>query len=326
MHCPAPSGSGRVVTVTTDLASPPTAGIRLTGLTKSFRSPAGPVHAVRGVDLTVTPGETIALLGPNGAGKSTTIDLLLGLQRPDSGEVSLFGMTPDEAVRRGAIGAMLQTGEVLRDLSVRELVDMMASLYPRPLPVDDVVTMAGLTEVAERRTHRLSGGQTQRLRFAIAMVSDPDLLVLDEPTVALDVEARREFWSVIRSFAARGRTVVFATHYLDEADAHADRIVLMSRGTVVADGPATELKAMVGARTIRATLDVGTGHGVDGLDRLPGVVSLERQGGSVTLRCSDSDTALRALLAARPDARDLEVTGAGLEDAFLQLTTEEPAR
>ncbi len=308
---------------TASLESPPTTGIRLSGLTKSFRSPVGPVHAVRGVDLAIAQGETVALLGPNGAGKSTTIDLLLGLLTPDTGAVSLFGTAPADAVRRGAIGAMLQTGDVLRDLSVRELVDMMGSLYPRPLPVDEVLALAGLSEVAGRRTHRLSGGQTQRLRFAVAMVSNPNLLVLDEPTVALDVEARRDFWAVIRAFAARGRTVVFATHYLDEADAYADRIVLMSQGRVVADGPPTELKAMVGSRTIRATVDDGD---IAALAALPGVVSLQRQGEAITLRCSDSDAALRALLAARLDARDIEVSGAGLEEAFLQLTTEEAAR
>ena len=170
-------------------------------------------------------------------------------------------MTPSDAIAAGAVGAMLQVGSVIQDLSVRELVTMMASLYPSPLPVDDAIALAKIEDLVGRKTTRLSGGQTQRLRFALALVSNPDLLVLDEPTVALDVEARREFWTTMREFASRGKTVVFATHYLEEADAYADRIILMAHGRVVADGPATEIKATVGMRTIRATLpDAGPGQ------------------------------------------------------------------
>jgi ABC-2 type transport system ATP-binding protein len=300
-----------------DLHARPDAGIALRSLTKTFRSPAGPVRAVRGVDLDIAPGETVALLGPNGAGKSTTIDMMLGLLPPDEGTVRIFGMTPREAVERGAIGAMLQSGQVVRDLSVRELVDMMASLYPNPLPVDEVLRLTGLTEIAKRRTHRLSGGQSQRVRAAVALVSNPDLLVLDEPTVAMDVEGRRDFWATMRRFASSGRTVVFATHYLEEADTYADRIVLLARGRVVADGPANELKAMVGLRTIRATLPRAD---LAALRALPGVSEADQLGESVVLRCSDSDAALRALLPAYPAARDVEVSSAGLEQAFLQLT------
>ncbi|HJQ44365.1 MAG TPA: ABC transporter ATP-binding protein [Jatrophihabitantaceae bacterium] len=293
------------------------AGIDLRGLTKSFRTPAGMVHAVRGVDISIAPGETVALLGPNGAGKSTTIDMMLGLLPPDAGSVHLFGMSPQDAVKRGAIGAMLQTGQVVRDLTVRELVDMMASLYPNPMSVDEVLDLAGVRDIADRRTHRLSGGQSQRVRCAVALVSNPDLLVLDEPTVAMDVEARRAFWSTMRTFASRGKTVVFATHYLEEADTNADRILLMARGRIVADGPANELKAMVGQRTIRTTL---AGVDIDTLRGLPGVTDVQRLGESVVLHCSDSDAALRALLLSEPAARDIEVTSAGLEQAFLQLT------
>jgi ABC-2 type transport system ATP-binding protein len=307
----------------TQVASPVGTGIALTGLTKSFRTPQGPVHAVRGVDILIAPGETVALLGPNGAGKSTTIDMLLGLLRPDTGTVTLFGLTPQEAISAGAIGAMLQTGAVLRDLSVRELIDMMRSLYPNPLSVDETMELANITDLADRKTQKLSGGQTQRVRFAVALVSNPDLLVLDEPTVAMDVEARRDFWATMRSFTSRGKTVIFATHYLEEADAYADRIVLMARGQIVADGPATEIKATVGLRTIRATLpnaDLAT------LSALPGVTNVEQHGEAVLLSCSDSDAALRAFLPAFPQARDFEVIGAGLEEAFLRLTgDQEPA-
>jgi ABC-2 type transport system ATP-binding protein len=288
--------------------------IDLRGLTKSF----GPVQAVRGVDISIPRGQTIALLGPNGAGKSTTIDMVLGLLPPDAGSASIFGRSPHAAVAAGAIGAMLQTGAVIRDVTVRELIAMMASLYPRPLDVDEVIGLVGLGEIAERRTERLSGGQTQRVRFAIALVCDPELLVLDEPTVAMDVEGRRAFWTTMREFAARGKTVVFATHYLDEADDYADRAVLMASGRVVADGPPTEIKARVGSRVIRATLP---GVAEPELAALAGVTAAERRGESIVLRCADSDAAIRALLAAHPGARDIEITGAGLEEAFLELTT-----
>ncbi|HZP73943.1 MAG TPA: ABC transporter ATP-binding protein [Gaiellaceae bacterium] len=296
-------------------------GIELRGIEKTYRAAHGPVRAVRGIDVKVAPGETVALLGPNGAGKSTTIDMLLGLQQPDAGDVSVFGLAPDKAVAAGRVGAMLQTGGLLRDLTVRELVTMMGSLYPNALGVDKALEHARVTELADRRTERLSGGETQRVRFAIGLVSNPDLLVLDEPTVGLDVEARHAFWTTVRDFASQGKTVLFATHYLDEADAYADRAVLMARGSVVADGPTTEIKAMVGARTLRATLPDVT---PDELLRLPGVTHAERRGEAVTLSCADSDAAIRALIAAYPAARDFEIRGAGLEEAFLRLTVDAP--
>ncbi|HVW18341.1 MAG TPA: ABC transporter ATP-binding protein [Solirubrobacteraceae bacterium] len=296
------------------------ASVELRGLVKSFRTPHGDVRAVRGVDVAIETGETVALLGPNGAGKSTTIDMALGLLRPDEGEVTLFGRSSSDAIEAGLIGAMLQSGSLIRDLRVRELVAMIAALYPDPLGVEEVLELTGLTEVAEQMTHKLSGGQTQRVRFAVAIVSNPELLVLDEPTVALDVEGRRQFWTTMRAFAARGKTVVFATHYLDEADAYADRAVLMAHGRVVADGPTTEIKALVGSRTIRATLpDVPD----DELRALPGVTAGERRGEAIVLACSDSDAAIRALLERFPAARDIEIQGAGLEEAFVALTSGE---
>jgi ABC-2 type transport system ATP-binding protein len=293
------------------------AGIDLQGLTKTFRTPSGPVRAVRGIDIAIAPGETVALLGPNGAGKSTTIDMLLGLAEPDAGTVSLFGGTPADAIASGRVGAMLQTGGLLRDLTVRELVSMMAVLYPRPLGVDEVLELTGLQGTAAQRTEKLSGGQAQRVRFACALVSNPDLLVLDEPTVAMDVEGRHAFWLTMRGFASRGTTIVFATHYLEEADAFADRAVLMAYGRVVADGPTTEIKARVGSRTIRATLP---GVPDASLLALAGVATVERRGEAITLRCSDSDAAIRALLATHPAVSDVEISGAGLEEAFLELT------
>jgi ABC-2 type transport system ATP-binding protein len=289
------------------------AGVSLAGLEKSY----GEIHAVRGVDLHIEPGETVAILGPNGAGKSTTIDMLLGLSRPDRGSVSLFGVDPADAVAAGAIGAMLQTGSLIGQLTIRELVTLTASLYPEPLPVADVLALTGLADIANQRTEKLSGGQTQRVRFAVAIVANPDLLVLDEPTVALDVEGRHAFWGAMRAFAQGGKTVVFATHYLEEADAFADRIVLMAHGRIVADGSSTEIKARVGMKTIRVTLPDAP---LAELSALPGVVSAEQHGEGVTLTCGDSDTALRALLAGFADARDIEVLGANLEAAFLALT------
>jgi ABC-2 type transport system ATP-binding protein len=289
------------------------AAVRLRSLRKTY----GSVVAVDGLDLDIAPGETVALLGPNGAGKSTTIDMLLGLSIPDSGEVSLYGRDPQAAVQAGYVGAMLQSGGVPGDLTVGELAGLVASLHRHAMPVGAALERAGVADLARRRAGKLSGGQTQRVRFALALIPDPDLLVLDEPTAGLDVASRRAFWTTMRQQAQAGKTVLFATHYLEEADADADRIVLMRSGRVVADGAATEIKAMAGGRTIRATLP---GAYRDALAALPGVTSVDVHGDAVLLACSDSDTALRALLAAEPRARDIEVSGAGLEDAFVALT------
>jgi ABC-2 type transport system ATP-binding protein len=292
-------------------------GIELTGLRKTYRTSEGPIEAVRGIDLDIARGETVALLGPNGAGKSTTLDMLLGLTRPDAGRVTLFGRPPEQAVASGAVGAMLQSGALMRDLTVRELLLQIASLYPRAEDVDRTLELVGIREIANQRTQKLSGGQSQRVRFALALLTNADLLVLDEPTVGMDVESRHAFWTTMRGLASGGRTVLFATHYLEEADEFADRVVLMAHGEVVADGSPSEIKAKVGLRTIRAALpDVA----LEELERLPGVSSAERRGAGVVLACTDSDAAIRALLAAYPQARDIEIGGGSLEEAFLELT------
>lgn len=303
--------AAELVVVTT--ARPDRPGIELASLTKSY----GHVQAVRGVDLAITAGETVALLGPNGAGKSTTIDLLLGLSQPDSGSVTVFGTSPGEAAGSGWISGMLQSGSPPEHLRVREFVKLVASYYPHPLGVDDVLRASGALEFADQWTTKLSGGQAQRVRFAAALVSDADFLVLDEPTAGIDVEGRHEFWEVMRAVAARGKTIVFATHYLEEADAFADRIVLITGGRIIADGSATEIKAKAGSRSIRATL-----RGVDAgkLSELPGVISTQRHGDAVVLACSDADAALAALFASFPEVRDVEARGGTLEDAFLELT------
>jgi ABC-2 type transport system ATP-binding protein len=291
----------------------PQNAVQLTGLTKRF----GQLTAVDALDLTIGRGEVVALLGPNGAGKSTTIDMLLGLTRPDAGTVRLYDEPPAAAIATGRVGALLQSGGLLPDLTAAETVALAASLLPKHRSLSSVLQRAGVTEFAKQRVGRLSGGQQQRVRFAIALVGEPDLLVLDEPTAALDVEGRRAFWAAMRAETAKGRTVVFATHYLEEADAYADRIVLLRAGRIVADGTAGEIRAVVSGRTIRATLP---GADPSRLAALPGADQAEVRGDTVLLHCSDSDAALRALLAQTP-ARDVEVVARGLEDAFIALTT-----
>ncbi|MFI8965063.1 ATP-binding cassette domain-containing protein [Streptomyces sp. NPDC053493] len=286
--------------------------------TKSY----GNVRAVDGVDLTIRRGETVALLGRNGAGKSTTINLLLGLDEPDSGRVRLFGEAPARAVAAGRIGAMLQDTRPVTRVTVRELVDFVARAYPRPLPVDEALRLAGLTDLAGRRVDRLSGGQAQRVRFAVALAGSPELVVLDEPTAALDVEAREAFWESMRGYARRGNTVLFSTHYLEEADANADRIVVVDSGRVLADGTADELKRAAGGT--RVSFDLAGGS-TEGLAALPGVVSTEIRGDRAHLRSDDSDATVLAL-AARGAVRGLEVTPVSLNDAFLALTRDAASR
>jgi ABC-2 type transport system ATP-binding protein len=276
----------------------------------------GSVQAVRGIDLTISSGEIVALLGPNGAGKTTTIDMILGLSRPSSGEVSVFGMQPRQAITRGLISAVMQTGGLLKDLTVAETVEYTASLFAATEPTGEVLRRAGITEIADRRVAKCSGGEQQRLRFAMALLSDPELLVLDEPTTGMDVDGRRNFWAAIREDAAKGRTVLFATHYLEEADAYADRIVLLAHGQIVADGTAAQIKALSAGRTVRVTLPDADQQQ---LRQVPGVDSVELRGDTVLIHASDSDAVARYLLTATP-ARDMEITARGIEDAFLALT------
>jgi len=298
-------------------STPTPAAIDARGVVKSF----GSVHAVRGVDLTVRPGEIVAFLGPNGAGKTTTIDMILGLTNPDTGSIEVFGHSARGAVARGLVSAVLQSGGLLKDLTVRETVELTASLFAEKRPVDEALERAGIRNLARRKVGLCSGGEQQRLRFAMALVSDPALLILDEPTTGMDVEARRSFWSAIRADAARGRTVMFATHYLDEADEYADRIVLMRGGQIVADGSTTEIKNLVSGRIVQATLPDAD---LTALAAVPGVDSVEAAGERITVHTRDSDALARHLLTSTT-ARDLEITAQNLESVFLTLTAEPSA-
>ncbi|MBM2616180.1 ABC transporter ATP-binding protein [Actinoplanes sp. LDG1-06] len=301
---------------TTAQAATGTAAVDLDGVVKRF----GAVTAVDGITLSIRPGEVVALLGPNGAGKTTTVDMLLGLSRPDQGRVTVYGRAPQEAVALGLVSAVMQTGGLLKDYTVEETVRLTAVLFGRPrTAVDEALRRAGLTDIGKRLVGKCSGGQQQRLRFAMALLPDPELLILDEPTTGMDVAGRHEFWTAIRDDAARGRTVIFATHYLEEADAYADRVVFVRRGRIVADGTAAEVKALAAGRTVRATLPGATETEMTGI---AGVDRAEVRGDTVYLHGNDTDTIARHLLTRTP-AKDLEITSRNLEDAFLALTADE---
>ncbi|MGA4879113.1 ABC transporter ATP-binding protein [Streptomyces lydicamycinicus] len=291
------------------------AAVGFSGVTRTY----GAVRAVDGLDLEIAAGGTVALLGRNGAGKSTTLNMLLGLLPPSAGTVRLFGGTPESAVLAGRVGAMLQDGKAIPRVTVRELITFVAATYPHPMDVTEALELAGLDEFGGRRVDRLSGGQAQRVRFAVALAGNPELLVLDEPTAALDVEARRAFWRSMRAYARRGHTVLFSTHYLEEADEHADRIVVIDRGRVVADGSGDAIKRRAGSSQVSFDL---AGAATGPLSGLPGVSAVEVRGDRARLRTADSDATVLAL-AGLGLIRGLQVTPASLEDAFLALTAAE---
>jgi ABC-2 type transport system ATP-binding protein len=279
----------------------------------------GATVAVDALDLRLPAGETVALLGPNGAGKSTILNAALGLLHPSAGSVRVLGRAPQDAVRAGCVGAMLQHGGLPSEARVGEVVRLVRHGYPDPWPLDDLVTTAGIDGLLDRTVDALSGGQRQRVLLAVALAGQAPLLVLDEPTSAMDVEGRRAFWTTMRELADRGHTVVFATHHLEEADAVADRVVVVAGGRLVADGTAAQVKAGATGRTI--TFSAGPGRLVEGL---PGVTSAERTGARVSLTTRDVEATLRALLADGGRLPDLEVRGASLEEAVLSLTSSVP--
>ena len=291
------------------------AAIALRRVHKNF----GAVQAVKDIDLDISSGEIVAFLGPNGAGKTSTIDIILGLSQPTAGTAEVFGMEPRQAITRGLVSAVLQTGGLLKDFTVRETAEYTASLFVQPRPVDEALNRAGITGIGDRLVGKCSGGEQQRLRFAMALLSDPELLILDEPTTGMDVEGRRGFWGAIRQDTARGRTVLFATHYLEEADAYADRIILLRHGQIVADGTSSEVKAMAAGRTVRATL---ADADPVALSAIPGADNVEVRGDTVLVHSTDSDAVARYLLT-KTQARDLEINTRGLEDAFIALTSDD---
>ncbi|MER7347910.1 ABC transporter ATP-binding protein [Streptomyces aurantiacus] len=294
-------------------------------VTKSY----GEVRAVDGLTLDLYPGETVALLGPNGAGKSSTLDLLLGLRRPDSGTVSVFGTSPREAITAGRVGAMLQSGGLMDEVTVRELVRLACALHPRPHRVDEVLAHAGITQLADRKVDKLSGGQQQRVRFALATAGANDLVVLDEPTTGMDVTARQAFWATMREQADQGRAVLFATHYLEEADAIADRVLVLHRGRLLADGTAAEIKAKAGARKVSFDLEELRAGDPDlerRLRELPFLSAVGVFGHTVRLQSTDADATVHALYGLGIYPRNLEVAGLGLEQAFVAITAAEEAK
>jgi ABC-2 type transport system ATP-binding protein len=288
---------------------------RLEGVRKQY----GEVRALENVDFAVRAGELVALLGPNGAGKSTAIKLLLGLARPTSGQVRVFGGNPLEPAVRMRIGAMLQVAKVPETLRVREHIDLFASYYPQPLPLAESLAIAGLEDIKDRAFGDLSGGQKQRVLFALALCGDPDVLFLDEPTVGLDVEARRMLWQEIRKLITRGKTVLLTTHYLPEADELADRVVVINRGKVIVEGTPAEIKAQTAGRRIRCVsgLDLSVVRG------MPGVLDVRQDREALAIHVAEAEPVLRQLLARDPQLSGVEVTSAGLEEAFLALTQQD---
>jgi ABC-2 type transport system ATP-binding protein len=284
----------------------------LEGVSKNY----GEVRALRNVDFTVRAGQVVALLGPNGAGKTTAVKLLLGLLPPNSGKTRVFGGDPANPQNRMRTGAMLQVGRVPETLRVREHIDLFSSYYPNPMPLDEVLAAAGLEKLRDRKFGDLSGGQRQRTLFALAICGNPDLLFLDEPTVGLDVEARRTLWEEIRRLVGRGKTVLLTTHYLQEADALADRIAVINQGEIIAEGTPAEIKAQTSGKRIRCI----TALSVETLLQIPGVTDARQDREAVEIRAREAEPVVRALLARDPNLSGLEITSAGLEEAFLALT------
>ncbi|WP_427015789.1 ABC transporter ATP-binding protein [Pseudarthrobacter sp. P1] len=320
---PLATAAGMVATADETASAPPVTVLDVRSVRKTYRAPGGPFNAVDGVDLTVRAGEIVALLGHNGAGKTTTIDMLLGLTVPSGGSITVFGQTPREAVDAGLVSTVLQTGGLLRDLTVRETVTAIAALHHCKERVPEVLEKTGLTALAKRKVSKCSGGEQQRLKFALALLPNPRLLVLDEPTAGMDVAARREFWDTMRQEARDGRTVIFATHYLEEAEAFAQRTILMGRGRILADRPTAELRGGFAGRTVTATL---AGAGIADprlavLRAMAGVTAVELDRERVSVTGTESDAVALALLT-ELDGTALEIAAPTLEDAFLTLTEE----
>jgi len=279
---------------------------------RGVRKLYGSVEALRGIDLDVRPGELLAMLGPNGAGKTTAINIMLGLRRATEGEVRLFGGDPRDWRCRLRVGATPQNIGFPGELKVREVLELVRAHYPRPMTAEEAMARFGLEDVAGRRTSALSGGQRRRLAVALAFVGNPEVVFLDEPTTGLDVESRRSLWDATREFVSQGRTVVLTTHYLEEAEALASRVVVINEGKVVAEGRVDEIKAIVGVRRVRFE--------APSLPALPEVVSVHQEGCTYTVYTKDSDALVRALVASGVSFANLEVLAVSLEEAFIAIT------
>ncbi len=284
----------------------------LENVTKKY----GAITALDGLSLALKPGEIVALLGPNGAGKSTAVRLLLGLSTPTSGTARIFNGDPRAAATRTRIGAMLQVASVPKTLKVKEHIDLFRSYYPKPLSVAEIVRIAQLEGLEERLFQALSGGQKQRLLFGLAICGDPEIVFLDEPTVGLDIEARRGLWEQIRSLAARGKTVLLTTHYLEEADSLAHRIIVINKGKVVSEGTPKEIKSRSASRKIRCTTSLSSAQ----IWAMPSVIDVEQSGSTMCVTAGNAESVLREMLAYDAELADLEVVSPGLEEAFIELT------
>ena len=296
--------------------APGLAAVTFENVSKNY----GAVKAVNELSLEIPQGRTIAFLGPNGAGKSTSIDMLLGLRRPSSGTVRVFGESPRDAILGGHVGAMLQSGSLISEVTVSEVVELMTKLHPKPLPVQEVLRRANIADIADRRADKLSGGQTQRVRFALAIAGDSDLIVLDEPTTGMDVENRQIFWAAMKAEAERGKTILFATHYLEEADQMADQVIVINKGRLLASGTAADIKAQAGFQKLSFRLP---GVTRDQLVMLPNVVSLDVMNDRVLIQSSDSDKTFYSLLDAGHRPEDIEIGALGLEQAFVAITQQD---
>jgi ABC-2 type transport system ATP-binding protein len=276
----------------------------------------GKTLALSNVDLSIAYGCITAILGQNGAGKTTAIGLMLGMLKCTDGTVKLLGQDPTRAVNRQRIGAMLQHIGAPATLRVCELIALWSSYYPTPLPLGRLIEMADLAGLERAYFGKLSGGQRRRVAFALAMCGNPDVLFLDEPSVGLDVEARRSFWQQVRAFAQSGRTVVLTTHHLEEADALADRIVVLGRGNIIAEGSAAEIKARAHTRVVRCQSRLT----IDQVRALPGVFDVKQTGRRLEITSHQAESTVRELLRRDETLQDLEVTNRGLEAAFIALT------